>query len=210
MPARIDYEYIAAHVPEGAKVLDLGCGDGTLLEFLIQRKHVDGRGVDIDEAAVRQCVSKGIPVYHGDMLEGMAMFADGTFDCTILSQTLQQTLQPERVLEQMLRVSRKAIVSFPNWGHWRVRLQLLLKGRVPVTPWLPYQWYETPNVRQLTIKDFLRFSADRNLHIADCTYFLPSYKRIPALGANLLASTAVFVIERHPGHGITRGSARRV
>ena len=110
MPIRIDYEYIEAHIPDGARVLDLGCGDGTLLEHLIKAKRAGGSGIEIDERAVQQCISRNVPVYHGDMLEGMAMMADDSFDCVVLSQTLQQTLKPARVVEEMLRVGRKAII----------------------------------------------------------------------------------------------------
>ncbi|GAH85907.1 unnamed protein product, partial [marine sediment metagenome] len=155
MPTRVDYEYIEAHVPDGTRVLDLGCGDGTLLEHLIREKHVDPFGIEIDERAVQGCISRNVPVYHGDMLEGMAMMADDSFDCIVLSQTLQQTLKPARVLEEMLRIGRKAIISFPNFGHWRVRLKLLLGGKMPVTHVLPYAWHDTPNVHLLTIRDFV-------------------------------------------------------
>jgi len=132
------------------------------------------------------------------MLEGMGMFPDGAFDCVVLSQTLQQTIRPTKVIEEMLRVGGKAIISFPNFGHWRIRLQLLLRGRAPVTRTLPYQWYDTPNLRVLTIKDLRQFCAERGLRIVESTYFSPSYRRIPAFAANLLAAMAVFIIEKAP------------
>jgi len=196
MPLRIDYRYIESHVSAGASVLDLGCGDGTLLAELARRKRVHGMGVDIDAGAVERCVARGVPVYHGDMLEAMGMFADGTFDCVILSQTLQQTLRPGEVIEQMLRVGRKAIISFPNLGHWQARLQMLLRGRSPVTRALPYQWHDTPNLRALTVRDFLDFCRERDLQIVDRVYFSAGYRRVPAVLANWLAATAVFVLQR--------------
>jgi len=196
MPARIDYEYIEAHMPDGARVLDLGCGDGALLERLIRDKGADAHGIEVDEEAVRQCIRRGVPVYHGDMLEGMKMFRDGTFDCVVLSQTLQQALRPAAVVEEMLRVGRRGIISFPNFGHWRVRLQLLFSGRAPVTRSLPYAWHDTPNLRVLTLKDFRDFCRERRLRIADSIYFSGTYRKIPPLAANLLAATAVFIIER--------------
>ncbi len=196
MPIRIDYEYIEAHVPQRARVLDLGCGDGSLLGQLICEKGVEGCGIELDQLAVQACISLGVPVYHGDMLDGLGMFADSTFDCVVLSQTLQQALDPTAVIAEMLRVGRKAIISFPNFGHWRVRLRLLLGGRMPVTRVLPYQWYDTPNVHLLTIRDFLAFCAERRLSIVDRAFFSPAYCKLPAFAANLFASTAIFVMEK--------------
>ncbi len=137
-----------------------------------------------------------MPVYHGDMLEGMAMFSEHSFDCVILSQALQQTLEPVRTVEEMLRIGRRAIISFPNFGHWRLRLQLLLRGKMPVTRLLPYDWYETPNVHPLSVKDFHQFCKDRRLSIAHKVFFSPSYVRLPSFAANLLAGIAVFVIQK--------------
>lgn len=196
MAVRIDYDYIEAHVPHGSRVLDLGCGDGTLLAELIARKGVAGCGVEIDEAAVQQCVGRGVPVYHGDMMDGMTMFADGAFDCVLLSQTLQQSIDPEALLNEMLRVGAKAIISFPNFGHWKIRLQLLCRGRAPVTRTLPYQWYDTPNLRVLTVKDFRRFVSDRDLRVVDRAFFSPTYRKVPPFAANLLAASAVYIVEK--------------
>ena len=195
MPVRLDYQIIEEHVEPGAKVLDLGCGDGALLERLLNEEGCDGCGIDVDLEEVRKCIARGVPVYHGDMLEGMAMFEDGRFDCVILSQTLQQTEQPERVVQEMLRVGRRAIISFPNFGHWRVRCQLLLSGKMPATRVLPYQWHDTPNIHLLTIKDFFELCRRLNLRIVDRAYLTPNYRRLPSLLGNLLASTAIFVVE---------------
>ena len=201
MPGRLDYRVIEDYVGPGAKVLDLGCGDGDLLGQLIREKGVNGCGVDIDLEEVQKCIARGVPAYHGDMLEGMAMFEDGRFDCVILSQTLQQTLSPWHVIQEMLRVGRRAIISFPNFGHWRVRMQLLLGGRMPVTRALPHQWYETPNIRVLTIKDFLDLCRELDLRIIDRIYLTPNYGRLPSFLANLLASMAIFVVERRSPAG---------
>ena len=196
MGIRIDYEYIEAHVPQGAAVLDLGCGDGFLLQQLIDEKNVDGHGVEIDENAVREAISRGVPVYHGDMLDGMQMFEDDAFDCVILSQTLQQALDPARVVEEMLRVGQRAIISFPNFGHWWIRIQLLMGGRAPISRTLPHTWHETPNLRVLTIRDFRAFCRERGLRVVDNIFFTPSFVKLPGFAANLLASTAIFVVEK--------------
>ncbi|MBS3762353.1 MAG: methionine biosynthesis protein MetW [Planctomycetes bacterium] len=196
MLERGDYRYIEAHVPSQSRVLDLGCGDGSLIERLSEDKDVDACGIDIDEAAVRSCIRRGVSVYHGDMLEGMGMFANGSFDCVVLSQTLQQTLKPVRIVEEMLRVGRRAIISFPNFGQWSIRLQLLLKGRAPKTKVLRYNWYNTPNLRVLTVKDFREFCTARHYRIIDAAFFTATYQRIPKLVANFLAASATFVIEK--------------
>jgi len=195
MPVRLDYRMIQDYVEPGSRVLDLGCGDGALLEELIREKGVQACGIEIDGELVRRCIARGVPVYHGDMLEGMAMFEDGRFDCVVLSQTLQQTYAPLRVVKEMLRVGRRAVISFPNFGHWRVRVQLLLRGRMPVTRVLPYMWYETPNIRVLTIKDFLDVCRELELRIVDRLFLTAAYRRLPGLLANLTASMAMFVIE---------------
>jgi len=196
MGVRIDYQYIQEHVPDGARVLDLGCGDGTLLQELVQRKRCNVLGIEIDEAAVRECIGRGVPVYHGDMLEGMSMFRDGTFDCVVLSQTLQQALEPARVIDEMLRVGRKAIVSFPNFGHWRVRLRLLLGGHAPKAPIFNCEWYNTPNIRVLTVRDFAKFCRQQRVSIVDNVFFTAGFRRVPAFAANLLAASAVFVLQK--------------
>jgi methionine biosynthesis protein MetW len=151
--ARFDLVLVAGMVEPGAKVLDVGCGDGELLKLLEQR-GVDGRGIEISREGVNECVAKGLAVVQGDADTDLADYPDDSFDYVILSQTLQATWQPRVVLEHMLRIGRRAIVSFPNFGHWRIRLQLLLLGRMPRTANLPASWYETPNIHFCTIRDF--------------------------------------------------------
>ncbi len=196
MALRLDYEYIETHVPAGTRVLDLGCGDGKLLDALIHEKKVEGRGIEIDEKSVRRCIERGVPVYHGDMQEGMQMFRDGAFDCVILSQTLQQSLHPADVMHEMLRIGRRAIVSFPNFGHWSVRLKLLCAGKAPVTPMLPYSWYNTPNVRLLTVRDFTSFCSEQGLKIVGRRFFSRRFIPVPVIGANFFASMAIFILEK--------------
>jgi methionine biosynthesis protein MetW len=195
---RLDYELIEALIPDGAKVLDLGCGDGQLLADLIEYKGCEGRGIEIDEAAVLECVKRGVAVYHGDMVEGMGFYRDGHFDVVILSQTLQQTMDPPRVIQEMLRVGRRAIISFPNFGHWVVRLQLLLAGRMPHNRLLPYHWYNTPNVHFCTVKDFREFCERNKLEIVEEVFLTVRYRSIGAFLANWRAGLAIFQIQRQP------------
>jgi methionine biosynthesis protein MetW len=140
-------------VPQGARVLDLGCGDGSLLRSLWQERQAPGYGVEIEDQAVLACVENDVNVLQVDLESGLSLFADGSFDCVILSETLQTIHRTEFLLREMLRVGREGIVSFPNFGHWSARLQIAL-GRMPVSETLPYQWYETPNVHHCTITDF--------------------------------------------------------
>lgn len=152
--ARVDLLVVAQMVEHGARVLDVGCGDGELLRLLAETKDVDGRGIEISREGVNQCVAKGLAVIQGDADTDLADYPDDAFDYVILSQTLQATWQPRQVLEHMLRIGHTAIVSFPNFGHWKIRLKLLFLGRMPRTDMLPHSWYDTPNIHFCTIRDF--------------------------------------------------------
>ena len=147
-------------VEPGSRVLDVGCGDGALLALLRDRRGVDGRGIELSREGVSDCLAKGLPVIQGDADTDLADYPDDAFDYVILSQTIQATRQPRVVLEHLLRIGRRAIVSFPNFGHWRVRFELALRGRMPVTENLPYSWYDTPNIHFCTIRDFVELCRD--------------------------------------------------
>ncbi len=152
---RIDLQVIADLIAPGARVLDVGCGDGELLELLERYKQVEGRGVEISQSGVNECVGRGLSVIQGDADTDLVYYPDKGFDFALLSQTLQATHNPRAVVEDLLRIGDRAIVSFPNFGHWRMRLALLFRGRMPVTTKLPYTWYDTPNIHFCTIRDFV-------------------------------------------------------
>lgn len=152
---RVDLLLIADMIPEGARVLDVGCGDGDLLAYLRQEKRVDGRGIELSPTGVNESVAKGLSVIQGNAEEEISHFPDNSFDYVILSQTLQAMNRPDKILKELLRVGKRAIVSFPNFGNWRVRLHLLLYGKMPVTKSLDYPWYSTPNIHFCTIRDFV-------------------------------------------------------
>ena len=155
---RYDLQIIAAWIKPGSKVIGLGCGEGDLLYYLKQQKQVRATGVELLESRVAACINKGLTVIQGDINEEVLDYADDTFDYVVLSQTLQQVYDPLALIRSMLRIGKKVVVSFPNFGHWYVRLQTLVTGHAPITPQLPYQWYETPNIRVLSIKDFRSFA----------------------------------------------------
>jgi methionine biosynthesis protein MetW len=157
--ARVDLVLVAQMVEHGAKVLDVGCGDGELLRLLAETRGVDGRGIELSREGVNECVAKGLAVIQGDADTDLADYPDDAFDYVILSQTLQATRAPRVVLEHMLRIGRRAIVSFPNFGHWRIRMQVMFRGRMPRTDNLPYAWYDSPNIHFCTIKDFRELCA---------------------------------------------------
>jgi methionine biosynthesis protein MetW len=193
---RLDYELIESLVPAGTQVLDLGCGDGQLLADLVERKGCQGRGIEINEQAIVSCIERGVAVYHGDMLEGMQFYGDRSFDVVILSQTLQQTSDPVRVIQEMLRVGEMAIISFPNFGYWRVRLQLLLTGRMPRNDLLPYDWFNTPNVHLCTVRDFRKLCEESDLGRVHEIFLVPPSRQIGPFLANWRAGLAIFQVRR--------------
>ncbi|WP_417767897.1 methionine biosynthesis protein MetW [Stappia sp.] len=152
---RGDHRLVADLVTPRARVLDIGCGDGELLDLLVREKQVDGRGIELSQAGVNACVARGLSVVQGDADRDLSDYPDDAFDFVILSQTLQATHAPRQVLQELLRIGSNVIVSFPNFGFWRNRLQLMFKGSMPVTDYLPYSWYDTPNIHFCTIRDFV-------------------------------------------------------
>jgi methionine biosynthesis protein MetW len=194
---RVDYLIIEDLVPEGATVLDLGCGNGELLDKLIHEKHVRGSGVDISQEAVRACVARGLSVFHGDLDEGLADYEDGSFDVVILSFSVQQLRRPRFVVREMARVGRLAVVSMPNFAHWSLRGQLLLGGRMPVSRELPYQWHDTPNIHLCTVRDFRALCDDEDLRV-EREIFLRSFERTAPSQhlPNLMARIAIFAVTR--------------
>ena len=193
-PLRPDLALIAAHVATGARVLDVGCGDGTLMAALQSERACDARGMELDSHNVAACVGRGLSVIQGDADVDLAYYPDAAFDYAILSQTLQTTKRPDRVLTELLRIGQRAFVSFPNFGHWRVRLALLLGGRMPVTKRLPYQWFDTPNIRVGTHAD-LGVLASRNRLLVQDSFGLQDGKVVRLL-PNLLAGTSVYTLSR--------------
>lgn len=191
---RRDYDFIVDAIPQGARVLDLGCGEGTLLKMLVDRKMVRGTGIEIVEERVYEAATKGLTVHHGDFYEGLSYYPDASFDYVILSQTLQEAHETVAVLTEALRVGYHVVASFPNFAHWKARLQLLFTGRAPVTLALPYQWYDTPNVHSLSIKDFRVFARDQGIRIVRYCY-LTQWGRA-RLWPNLRAGYGVFILER--------------
>ncbi|MDD5759816.1 MAG: methionine biosynthesis protein MetW [Desulfobulbaceae bacterium] len=155
---RFDLEVIASWITPGAKVLDLGCGNGELLSFLRDQKGALCTGIDFSEKNIQQCIAKGLTVIQGDINEEVCDYADDTFDYVVLSQTLQQVYEPEVLIKNLLRIGRKVVVSFPNFSHWRCRCQLFFMGQAPTTSQLPYYWYNSPNIRVITLKDFRKFA----------------------------------------------------
>lgn len=193
---RPDLKAIADLVPNDSKTLDLGCGDGALLEYLVRNKNVRGRGVELSEEGVLACVRRGLSVRQGDLREGLADYPDQSFDHVILAQTLPFLDNPSEVLAEMLRVGKQAIVSFPNWGHWRCRLSLLWTGRIPVAADLPQQWYETPRRQPFSITDFALFCSTINVAITREVYLAQGAPHKVHWAKNLRSTTAVFILDK--------------
>lgn len=197
---RVDHLLIADMVEENSRVLDVGCGDGVLLRLLVDRRKVDARGVEISQRGVNDCVAKGLSVVQGDADSDLTDYPDDAFDYVILSQTIQATRRPREVLENMLRIGRRAIVSFPNFGHWRIRTQLSFKGRMPITQNLSYSWYDTPNIHFCTIRDFVALTNELDAKIMRAVaidgFGAPVGVNAPWWIWNLFGEQAVFLLER--------------
>ncbi|MEM7569070.1 MAG: methionine biosynthesis protein MetW [Pseudomonadota bacterium] len=198
MTLRDDLASIAERVPEGARVLDVGCGDGTLMAWLEANKGCDARGIELSREGVNQCLDKGLSVVQGDADTDLASYPTDGFDVAILSKTLQATRAPATVVRNLVRIAPRAMVSFPNFGYWRVRLKLLLTGRMPVTDTLPVSWHETPNIHLCTVKDFASLAETLDVDVAEV--FTPGGEGQSGPGAlrrfNLLAEEALFDLRR--------------
>jgi methionine biosynthesis protein MetW len=193
----LEYRTILNWVEPGSSVLDLGCGDGTLLALLVEEKGVKAQGIEISEQAIYRCVAKGLSVFHEDIDEGLSGYSNHSFDYVILHQSLQQVKKLDTVLTEAMRIGRRVIVGFPNFVHYRARLQIFLKGRTPVTPSLPYEWHDTPNLHFLSILDFTQYCRRRSIRI-EKRAFVGEHRKVTIL-PNLFALTGVFLIRSPDG-----------
>jgi methionine biosynthesis protein MetW len=187
-----DYQAILELVTPQSSVLDLGCGNGSLLALLVKEKHVKAQGIEIDDKAIFECVAKGLSVFHDDIDTGLPEYGDKSFDFVILNQSIQQVKKPGEVLTEALRVGKKTIVGIPNFAYIKARAQIFFRGRVPVTPSLPYEWHDTPNLHFLSLLDFTGYCRKRGIRIERSIY-LGHEKRVKAL-PNLFAESGIFVI----------------
>lgn len=192
---RPDLQIIADNIAPGSRVLDIGCGDGALMAALRDEKGCDARGLEIDPANVARAVARGLSVVQGDADTDLAAYPEGSFDYAVLSQTLQTTHRPDMILAELLRIGKQAFVSFPNFAHWRIRMSLLLRGRMPVTRLIPQSWYDTPNIHHVTIDDFRALVQDGRFAQEE-QWFLSGDKQTGRAMANLLAEHAVFLLRR--------------
>ena len=198
-PLRFDLTIIASWIKPGARVLDLGCGHGDLLAYLKEHKQIQGTGIEQDKEKAAACIERGLSVLQGDIKEEVADYPDAAFDVVILSQTLQQVYQPDVLLKSLSRIGKQVIVSFPNFSHYRIRLQMLFKGQAPKSLQLPFSWYDTPNIRVITLADFRKFSQDVGYTIVkECsinTHDQERSGRIVSFFSNLRATYGIFLIE---------------
>ena len=197
---RPDLAAIAEMIPERARVLDVGCGDGALLEHLVRTKNVDGRGIELSQQNVNACVARGLAVVQGDADTDLAEYPSQVFDFVILSQTIQATEKPAQVLENLLRIGKRTAISLPNFGHWRIRLSLLFRGRMPRTRALTYQWYDTPNIHLCTLSDFIALAREKGAVIDRALALrresVAGEMRPNSWGPNFLAQGAIFLLRK--------------
>ena len=195
-----EFKIISDLINKSSHVLDVGCGDGILMEYLIQEKKVNIRGIEISKTKVQNCIAKGLTIIEGNAEEDLKQFPDKSFDYVILSQTLQAFLNPEKVINELLRIGKQAIVTIPNFGYWKIRLHILLKGTMPVTRTLPDEWYNTPNIHLCTLKDFVHFSKAKNFKLSKSIALKSnqlSYIKDSNLDLkNLISNLGIFLIER--------------
>ncbi|OGS43443.1 MAG: methionine biosynthesis protein MetW [Elusimicrobia bacterium RIFOXYD2_FULL_34_15] len=189
---KIEYKIMMDWISEDASVLDLGCGNGEFLSMLVQQKKVKAQGIELDEHAIYKCVERGISVFHEDLDNGLKGYPDKSFDYVILYQSLQQIKKPDVILHDAIKVGKKVIVGIPNFAYYKARLQIFFKGTVPVTPSLPYQWYDTPNLHFLSISDFINYCKNKNFNIEKSVFI--EEQNIVKVFPNLFALTGIFLI----------------
>lgn len=191
-PVNLEHQTILKWIERGTSALDLGCGDGELLADLVAKKHVTACGIDIDEQVIYKCVARGLSVFQQDIDTGLSEYSDQYFDYVILKQSLQQVQKPDFIMREAMRVGKKTIVSLPNFAHYTARFQIFFRGRVPVTPALPYEWYNTPNIHFLSIHDFIEFCETKKFKI-EKSLFIRNNRAVRVL-PNFFAETAIFLL----------------
>ncbi|MBD8877454.1 methionine biosynthesis protein MetW [Roseibium polysiphoniae] len=200
LPVRGDHRVVANLVPQGARVLDIGSSDGTLLMLLAKECGVDGRGIELSQDGVNKCVARGLSVIQGDADTDLADYPDKSFDVVVMSQTLQATRDPKGVMDELLRIGHQVIISIPNFAHWRNRLQLLFRGRMPVTKYLPYEWYDTPNIHFCSLRDFVELCKELDATVEKAVALSGRGNEIPVAAPwwvwNIIAEQAVFQLRR--------------
>ena len=195
---RIELSLLQPWIAPGSRVLDLGCGDGMLLRSLMDNRDVEGYGIEIDATQINACIARGVNVIEDNIDEGLIRFPDGSFDTVVMTQALQVLRQPDKVLQEMLRIGHECIVTFPNFGNWRTRCYLMFQGRMPVTKQLSYQWFDTPNIHFCTVQDFEVLCRDLNIRILDRSFVAerPIDRRLAQVWPNLFSETAVYRLGR--------------
>lgn len=195
-PLRWQDNLIVDKITANASVLDLGCGHGDLLKRLMEQKNVKGQGIELEPDAVLECVRRGVAVFQSDILQGLTNFPEKSYDYVILEETLQTLARPDMVMKEMLRVGRRAFISFPNFAFWQVRLDLAVRGRMPRTGWLPHNWFDTPNIHNLSIQDFLLWAEEEKINIVEGYVLTEGEVRELRISDNLYAEEAMLIVEK--------------
>lgn len=195
---RVDLQHVADFVEENSRVLDLGCGEGELLSHLQETKNINGYGIEKDQEAIEECIRRGVNVIEHDLNLGLDRFPDDSFDIVVMTETLQALESPRTLLKELLRIAERCIVSFPNFGHWRCRFQLLLRGRMPVAEHLPHQWYDTPNIHLCTFRDFDELCRSEGLQVIERSVVDPRYRKVSKKSSlsNMFGTTGFYVLGR--------------